>query len=194
MCSCQYFHFQYRTAGFHIYNSLLWQRKTWVSWSSLYFSLDQSPLYKQSFTATAISSSVKILTLPHLVSDILYCKHWSTWIPFSTIGVWLASQIAELVKKKNNNLPAVQETWFDSWVRKIPWWRDRLTIPVFLVFPGGSDGKESACNAGDLGWKDPLEEGMAIHSSILAWRIPMGRRAWWAAVRGVAKSQTQLSN
>ena len=100
MCSCQYFHFQYRTAGFHIYNSLLWQRKTWVSWSSLYFSLDQSPLYKQSFTATAISSSVKILTLPHLVSDILYCKHWSTWIPFSTIGVWLASQIAELVKKK----------------------------------------------------------------------------------------------
>ena len=31
-----------------------------------------------------------------------------------------------------------------------------------------------------LGWEDPLEEGMAIHSSILAWRIPMDRRAWWA--------------
>ena len=39
-------------------------------------------------------------------------------------------------------------------------------------FPGGSDGKESACNVGDLGWEDPLEEGMATHSSILAWRIP----------------------
>ena len=39
-----------------------------------------------------------------------------------------------------------------------------------------------------LGWEDPLEEGMATHSSILAWRIPMNR-AWWAEVHGVAKSQ-----
>ena len=39
-------------------------------------------------------------------------------------------------------------------------------------FPGGSDGKESAHNVGDLGWEDPLEEGMAAHLSILAWRIP----------------------
>ena len=41
-----------------------------------------------------------------------------------------------------------------------------------------------------LGWKDPLEEGMATHSSILAWRIPMDRGAWWATVHGVTKSQT----
>ena len=43
-------------------------------------------------------------------------------------------------------------------------------------FPGGSDSKESACNAGDAnstaGLEDPLEKGMANHSSILAWRIP----------------------
>ena len=39
---------------------------------------------------------------------------------------------------------------FDSWVRKIPWRRDRPTSPVFLGFPGSSDGKESACNVGDL--------------------------------------------
>ena len=45
-----------------------------------------------------------------------------------------------------------------------------------------------------LGWEDPLEEGMATHSSILAWRIPMDRRAWQATVHGVAKSQTGLSN
>ena len=31
-----------------------------------------------------------------------------------------------------------------------------------------------------LDWEDPLEEGMATHSSILAWRIPMDREAWWA--------------
>ena len=41
-----------------------------------------------------------------------------------------------------------------------------------------------------LGWEDPLEEGMATHSSILAWRIPMDRGAWCATVHGVAKSQT----
>ena len=45
-----------------------------------------------------------------------------------------------------------------------------------LGFPGGSAGKESTCNAGDLGsilgWEDPLEKGKATHSSILAWRIP----------------------
>ena len=35
-----------------------------------------------------------------------------------------------------------------------------------------SAGKESVCNVGDLGWEDPLEKGKAIHSSILAWRIP----------------------
>ena len=48
------------------------------------------------------------------------------------------------------------------------------------------------CKAGDLGsvqgWKDPLEEGMAIHYRILAWRIPMGRKSWWATVHGVTKS------
>ena len=42
--------------------------------------------------------------------------------------------------------------------------------------------------------EDLLEEGMATHSSILAWRIPMDRGAWWATVHGVTKSQTQLSH
>ena len=44
-----------------------------------------------------------------------------------------------------------------------------------MDFPGGSDGKESACNEGDmgdLGWEDPLEKRMTTHSSILAWRVP----------------------
>ena len=42
--------------------------------------------------------------------------------------------------------------------------------------PGGLDDKESAYHAGDLGsvpgWEGPLANGMATHSSILAWRIP----------------------
>ena len=45
-----------------------------------------------------------------------------------------------------------------------------------MGFPGGSDDKESACNAQDLGlildWEDSLEKGIAINFSIFAWRIP----------------------
>ena len=44
-----------------------------------------------------------------------------------------------------------------------------------------------------LGWEDPLEEGMATHSGIIAWRVSLDRGAWWTTVDGVAKSQTQLS-
>ena len=46
-----------------------------------------------------------------------------------------------------------------------------------------------------LGWEDPLEEGMATHSSVLAWRIPMDREVWWATVHRVAELDTaeQLS-
>ena len=45
-----------------------------------------------------------------------------------------------------------------------------------------------------LGWEDPLEEGMATHSSILAWRIPRDRGTWQATVFGVTKGWTRLSN
>ena len=45
-----------------------------------------------------------------------------------------------------------------------------------------------------LGWEDPLEEGMATLSSILAWRIPMDRGACWATVHGVTNGRTQLSD
>ena len=55
--------------------------------------------------------------------------------------------------------------WFDSWVGKIHWKRDRLLTPVFLGFPGGSDGKESFCHVGDLGFNP------------WAGKIPW-RRAW----------------
>ena len=123
-----------------------------------------------------------------------------------------SSLTAQLAK----NPPAMQETpvWFLG--REDLWRRDRLPTPASLGFPCGSAGKESACNAGDLGsiprlerspgkvkgyplqyswaslvaqlvknlpamqgtwvwsldWDDTLEKGKAMHSSILAWRIP----------------------
>ena len=55
---------------------------------------------------------------------------------------------------------------------------------LYLGFPGGSDGKEPACNVGDPssipGSGRSLEKGMATHSGLLAWRM-----GWWATVHGV---------
>ena len=67
-------------------------------------------------------------------------------------------------------------------------------------FPLQLSGKDSISNAGNtemqfwsLGfWADPLEEGIAIHSSILVLKKPMERGTWGAIVHGVAKNRTQL--
>ena len=72
----------------------------------------------------------------------------------------------------------------------------RNWLPFPAGFPGGSDSEESACNVGELGsipgLRRSLEEVMATHSSILAWRIPMGRGAWQATIHWVAKSRIGL--
>ena len=64
-------------------------------------------------------------------------------------------------------------------------------------FPGGTSGKNPSASAGGAGntgsipgWEDPLEKGMATHSSILAWRIPVDRGTWWATANEVAESNT----
>ena len=63
---------------------------------------------------------------------------------------------------------------------------------MFLGFPGGSAGKESACSAGGLGlilgWEDPLEKEQATHSSVLAWRKP-----WTVWGRKESDTTEQLS-
>ena len=101
--------------------------------------------------------------------------------------------IAQLVK----NPSAMQErSWLHSWVRKISWRRDRLPIPVFLGFPGGSDSKESFCNAGDLGLIPGLGKspggghGNPLQYSCL--ENPRDGGTWWAADYGVAQSRTRL--
>ena len=64
--------------------------------------------------------------------------------------------------------------------------------------PGGSDGKESACNAGDLGSIPGLGrspgEGMATHSSILAWRIPWTEETVWLQSMGLQRVRHNIHN
>ena len=74
----------------------------------------------------------------------------------------------------------------------------RHHVPVYLFFPGGSDGKESACNVGNLGPIPGLGrssvEGNANPLQHSCLENPMDRGAWWATVYIITKSQTWLSN
>ena len=80
-----------------------------------------------------------------------------------------------------------------SWTRLSNWTELNIYLmyAISQVFPGSSDGKESICNAGDwtqsLGWEDPLEKGMATHSSILAWRIPWREEPGWLQSTGLQR-------
>ena len=84
------------------------------------------------------------------------------------------------------------------WVGKIYWRRDRPPTPVFLGFPGGSDDKESSCNAGDLGSVPglgrSLGEGDGYPLQYSGLENSTDRGVWQATVHGVEKSRTQLSN
>ena len=77
---------------------------------------------------------------------------------------------------------------------KIPWKRDRLPTPVASLVAQTVKNLPTKQETWvrSLGLEDPLQEDMATHSKILAWRIPMDRGAWQATVHGVAESWTQL--
>ena len=92
----------------------------------------------------------------------------------------------------------MQKTSVQFLGQKFLWRRDRLPTPVFLGFPGGSDGKESARNVGDLGLIAGLGRspggghGNPLQYSCL--ENPMDRGAWRATVDGVTKNRTRLSD
>ena len=72
---------------------------------------------------------------------------FASFSPFErSVSSFTVEYDVQLVK----NPPAMQETLV-QFLEKICWRRDRLPTPVFLGFPCGSAGKESVCNAGDLG-------------------------------------------
>ena len=128
-------------------------------------------------------------------------KYWSG-LPFLSQGDLLYSGIkprspalqadslpAEPQGKPQNAFIRGSHSWhlqcrkrrFNSWVRKIPWRQDRLSTPVFLGFPAGSDGKESTCNVGDLGSVPGLGRslggGLGIPLQYSCLEIPHGKRS-----------------
>ena len=86
--------------------------------------------------------------------------------------------------------------WFNSWVKKICWRRDRPPTPVFLDFPDGSDGKESTCSAGnlrsipELGSYPGGGHGNPLQYSCL--ENPMDKGAWWVTIQGLQRVRHQL--
>ena len=94
---------------------------------------------------------------------------------------------------KESACNAGRRPWFDFWVGKIRWRRDRLPTPIFLGFPCGSAGKESTCSAGDLGsipelGRSPGEgKGYPLQYSGL-------ENSMDCVVHRVTKSWTQLSD
>ena len=73
-----------------------------------------------------------------------------------------------------------------------------MSVPQVYCLSGGSDCKESACNAGDVG-SDPGSgrspgEGNSYPLQYSCLENCVDRGAWWAAVHGVAKSRTGLRN
>ena len=83
----------------------------------------------------------------------------------------------------------MQEIQVQSLGQEDPLRRKSQFTPVFLPqgYPGGSEGKESSCNVGDLGLIPGLGEGMATYSLFLSGEFPLAEEPWRAIVHGVAR-------
>ena len=101
-----------------------------------------------------------------------FLRKWNTDLPYLAYFwvVWLSSKESACNAGDPSSILGS---------RRFPWRRDRLSIPVFLVFPGGSVVKNPPAVqerqemwVWSLGREDPLKKCMAAHSGILAWRIP----------------------
>ena len=113
----------------------------------------------------------------HVTPWLIHVNVWQKPLQYCKVISLQLIKINEKKKKKR----ILQCRWprFNSWAKKIPFRRDRLSTSIFLRFPDGSAGKESICKAEDLGsipgLGSPLEKGKATHSSILDQRILGGK-------------------
>ena len=142
--------------------------------ASLSFTISQSLLKLMSIESVMPSNHL-VLCCPLFLPSVFpasgpFLMSWLFASGGQSIGVWASF------------LPMNIQDWFCLGL-----------TGLILGFPGGSDSKEYACNVGDLGWEEPLEKGMATHSSILAWEFH-GQGSLVGYSHGVAKGQTRLSD
>ena len=163
-------------------------------------------IYTTLLPAGSCPSAVYLLTM----SNTSFCACSGLYQVFPTTSLLLNSaetnsaktlafdlRRASLLAQSVKNHLQCRRPQFDSWVGKMPWRRDKLPTPVFLGFPCGSAGKESACNLGDwvksLGWEDSPGEGKDTPLQCSGPRefyglySPWGRKVRKSA-HGVAKS------
>ena len=114
-------------------------------------------------------------------------KQWQ-WLQSFTGQLW-----ASLVAQQLKICLQCRRPPSDSWVRKICWRRNRLPTPVFLSFSGGSAGKQSACNVGDL---ESISGLGRSPGKVNAYPLQYSglENSMDCIVCGVKKSQTQLSD
>ena len=84
-------------------------------------------------------------------SCLTFCDPMNCSMPGLTVHHQLLEFTQTHIHEVGDAIQQCRRPRFNSWVGKILWRRDRLSTPIFLGFPGGSDSKESACNAGNLG-------------------------------------------
>ena len=119
--------------------------------------------------------------------------HWIFRTYF--LPLWMVERAASLVAQLVRNPPTMHVTSYDSWVRKIPWKRDRLPISIFLSSLVVQLAKNPTailetwvwCQVEMISWRRAKQPSHA-------WRIPMGRGTWVAAVHGVTKSLIWLND
>ena len=116
----------------------------------------QPSSFNQSRVYVLVISSSHLLESTSNKTNLGICVR-SLSVSFKKLGVWWFCQVANLYSQLLCLL--AQQLFFVSTSSHFP-------------FSAGSDGKQSACNAGDQVWEDFLEKGMATLSSIFAWRIP----------------------
>ena len=94
----------------------------------------------------------------------------------SDIGAWLTVMVSFNLTTTLHALAPNMVLFWGSWKLRLQHMNFEENMNQLPGFPGGSHGKKSTCNAGDqiwyLGREDPMQKGMATHSTILAWRIP----------------------
>ena len=163
--------------------------------------------------------SLECCSSPHIYLDICMVAlvaqtvknlpaMWETWVQslgwedprrraWQPIWVFLPGESPWTEEPGGLQSKGLQRVRYDWATKHMQYIRFMLKYFFLRGFPGCSVVKPLPANAGDtrdvvrsLGQEDPLEEEMATHPSILAWRIPMDKGAWRATVHSVTKSLT----